>query len=331
MNLLFESKIRVENPFFSVCIETHNRGKTIYRALESLLKQEFDNFECIVADDVSSDDTILEIKRFVSSPSYTSAPYPLRIYQNEKYLGGVLNWNSPLIYAKGKYIAGLEGDDYYMPGYLKKAYSIFSTNPNIGVYSTGSQRGLRPLKGLIQAKDYFRYIYQLKNVSPPSEFIFIRLNKKGEPFKFDVINNVYAPEIQLLLTISDDGRDAFHSSDADIYREPSTSFTNMSWKFFSDKFNIIEKYKNHPNISNKEFHDSFRRQYMLSLRRYLVSDYQKKGNPESIKEGIINILNNSKNSNISFYFLLFKVIVVLKKIRIFYLYFKTKDLIAQKP
>ncbi|MES2590597.1 MAG: glycosyltransferase family 2 protein [Bacteroidota bacterium] len=327
MKLLFESVIKTEHPFFSVCIETHNRGKTIYRALESLLNQGVQNFECIVADDSSSDDTVAEIERFISSDKYINAPYHFRMYQNEHSLGGVLNWNSPLENAKGKYIAGLEGDDYYMPFYLKKAYAVLSSNPNIGIYSTGSQRALRPKKGLINSREYFKYIYQMENVSPPSEFIFKRLNKNREPFKFDVVNNIYAPEIQLLLTISEDGWDTFHSSDADIYREPSTSLTNMTWKFFGDKFNIIDKFKNHPNIDNKEFKQSFRRQMVLSTRRFLVGDYQKKGNPESIKTGIFTVLKNKNYPYTLLYLFIFKAILFLKNIQFFRLYFGLKKLI----
>lgn len=327
MSLIFESDLKTKHPIFSVCIETHNRGKTIYRALESLLNQDFLNFECIVVDDCSTDNTLEEIKKFIASTPYRNSPYHLRIYQNEKHLGGVLNWNSPLENANGKYIAGLEGDDYYLRGYLKKAYNTLSEIPDIGLYSTGSLRALRPKTGLIEAKDYFQYIFQMINISPPSEFIVIRLNKNGNAFKFDVTNNIYAPEIQLLLNISEDGWNAYHSSDADIYREPSTSSTNMSWKYFSDKFNLIEKYKNHPFIDNKQFTQSFRRQMILSTRRFLVSDYQKKGNPESIKNGIIKVLKNKHYPNVIMYSFVFKTILFFKNTHIFRLYFRLKKLI----
>lgn len=324
MNVIFESDLKIENPFFSVCIETDNRGNTIFRALESLLKQGTGDFECIVADDLSTDQTISEIKRFIASPSYTNSPFALKVFQNSTHLGGVLNWNSPLKFAKGKYIAVLEGDDFFQPDHLKKAHEVLSKTPTIGIYATGSQRALRPIKGFMGSLNYFQYTYQIINVSPPSETIFIRSSKNGIPYHYDVINNTYAPELQLYLTISGDGWDAFHTSTADVYREPSTSFTNMTWRYFDDKFKIIEKYSTNKNIDMQQIKETFRRQYILAVRRYLVSDFQKKGNPESIKAGIQKILKNKSFPMISFYSIVFTVVLLLKKIKVFDIYFRIK-------
>lgn len=328
MNLLVESDIKIEGPFFSVCIETNDRGKTIFRALESLLNQEISNFECIVVDDLSSDDTVAEINRFLSSTEFKKSPYALKVYQNTTHLGGVLNWNSPLIVAKGLYIAGLEGDDYYQAGYLKKAYDKLVSNPHIGIYATGSQRATRPITGLIDSKTYFKYLFQIINIPPPSELIFVRLSKNKTPFKFDTVNNTYAPELQLLMTVSEDGWDAFHSADRDVFREPSTSLTNMTWKYFRDKFEIIDKYRFHPLIEKKEFKESFKRQIILSVRRYLVSDFQKKGDAEGLKNGITKMLKSRNYPGIHAYIFLFNTIVFFNKIKLFALYFTIKKQIS---
>jgi len=324
MNVIFQSDIKIEQPFFSVCIETYNRGKTIYRALESLLNQGVVDFNCIVADDCSTDETIEEIKRFITSAPYKNAPFQLNVYQNPQHLGGVLNWNNALEFAEGKYISVLEGDDFFQPKHLKNAYEILNKIPNIGIYATGSQRASRPITGIINSKKYFQYIYQMINVSPPSETIFIRLDKKGIPYKYDVVNNTYAPEIQLYLTISNDGWDAFHTSTQDVYREASTSFTNMTWKYFDDKFKIIEKYSTHKNINSVQLKKNFRRQYLLAVRRYLVANFQKKGNSESIKKGIQKVLKNKSFPAIYFYSIIFSLILFLEKIKCFEIYFKIK-------
>lgn len=292
--------------------------------MASLSKQELRDFECVVVDDCSTDETLAEIDRFLSSGEYSAASFPIRVYKNPASLGGVRNWNSPLMHASGKYIAGLEGDDYYHPDHLKRAYSALATSPNTGVYATGSQRGSRPRKGLILSEDFFRYLYQVINVSPPSETIFIRLNRNGERFMYDVENNTYAPEIQLMLSIADDGWDAFHSFGSEVYREPSSSQTNMTWKFFRDKFELMKKFRNHRLINDQQFRESFRRQFILSVRRYLVSDHQKKGDPLSIKEGLEGILKDQGLSGIAFYSFLFRIILILKAMGIFRIYFSLK-------
>lgn len=324
MNVIYESDLKIEKPFFSVCLETNNRGNTIFRALESLLKQGTGDFECVVVDDCSTDQTLSEIKRFIASPSYLNFPFSLSVFQNSNHLGGVLNWNGPLKFVKGKYIVVLEGDDCFQPDHLKKAHEVLSKTPSIGIYATGSQRALRPIKGFIASIKYFQYTYQIINVSPPSETIFIRSTKNGIPYQYDVINNTYAPELQLYLTISGDGWDAFHTSSADVYREPSTSFTNLTWRYFDDKFKIIEKFSQHKNIDRVQVKKTFRRQYILAVRRYLVSDFQKKGDPESIKNGIKKILKNKSFPMISFYSVVFSTILLLKKIKVFDLYFRIK-------
>ncbi|MBK7182924.1 MAG: glycosyltransferase family 2 protein [Bacteroidetes bacterium] len=312
-------------PFFSVCIETSNRGRTIYRALASLLNQDVDNFECIIADDCSSDETVAEIERFINSVEYIAKPFPLNLFQNEQKLGGVLNWNSALKYAKGKYIAGLEGDDYYQKGYLKSALNKLNEDDTIGVYATGSQRSLRPIKGLIPSKEYFQYIYQIINIPPPSETIFIRLDKNGVPFKYNVTEYIYAPEMELLLSIAADGWNTFHSSSADVYREPSSSNTNMTWKFFQDKFFLFEKYKKHALIGKKNYEKAFRRQLLIAIRRYLVCSYQEKGKPESIRNGIETVLKSEHTFQFNFYAILFKFLLFLEKYKLFNIYFGLKS------
>ncbi len=329
MNIIYQSDYKIKSPFFSVCIETHNRGKTIFRALESLLNQGITDFECIVVDDCSTDETIAEIKKFIASNIFLKAPFALNVFQNQTHLGGVKNWNTPLNHANGKYIAVLEGDDFFQLNHLQKTYNVLSETPNVGIYATGSQRASRPIKGFIESKKYFQYTYQIINVSPPSETIFIRLNKNGIPYQYNVIDNIYAPELQLYLAISGDGWDAYHAATADIYREPSSSFTNLTWKYFEDKFNIIEKYSKNNYVDLAQIKSSFKRQYILAVRRYLVSDFQKKGKPESIKNGIQQVLKNKAFPNISFYSNLFKFILFLKQIKVFQLYFKIKTRLSK--
>ena len=310
MDVIFESGLQLAAPFFSVCIETNNRGKTIFRSLESLSNQLFKNFECIVVDDRSSDETMNEINRFINSSLYSNSPFSLKVYQNKKQLGAVFNWNKPLEHAKAKYIAVLEGDDYFHNEHLQKANAVLEKIPTLGIYATGNQLAPRPLTGIIPAKEYFKYNYRIINVSPPSETIFIRLNKNNVPYTFDVINNIYAPEHDLWMRIANDGWDAYHTDSADVYREPSTSFSNRSWKFYEDKFKIIEKYRTNAAIDKNDFNTAFKKQFIAATRRYLVGTYNKQGDPESIKQGLFSILKNKNIPSPNLYSGIFKSILV---------------------
>ncbi|MBN9300129.1 MAG: glycosyltransferase, partial [Filimonas sp.] len=61
--------------FFTVCIPSTNRGKTIYNTLASLSKQVFKNFDVRIVDCKSGDNTVEEINRFFESSLFLNDPF----------------------------------------------------------------------------------------------------------------------------------------------------------------------------------------------------------------------------------------------------------------
>lgn len=102
-------------PFFSVIIPTYNRAKYIKKAIESVLNQTFSDFELIIADDASTDNT----KEIVSSIKDSRIIY----FKNEKNLERCITRNKGIQMAKGKYIAFLDSDDYHLPNHLEILYN----------------------------------------------------------------------------------------------------------------------------------------------------------------------------------------------------------------
>jgi glycosyltransferase involved in cell wall biosynthesis len=80
-------------------------------------------FELIVVDDVSHDNTF-EIAR-----SFQTQDFRISGYKNEKNLGDYANRNKAAPYARDKYIAYLDSDDYYLPDGLKYIVSMMQKNP----------------------------------------------------------------------------------------------------------------------------------------------------------------------------------------------------------
>ncbi len=93
----------------SVCLITYNHEKYIRQAMESVLMQKTDfSWEIIIADDCSTDDTrqiILEYKN--------KYPNLIKLLFQEKNVGGGKNFLDLINAADGKYIAYIEGDDYW--------------------------------------------------------------------------------------------------------------------------------------------------------------------------------------------------------------------------
>lgn len=120
----------------STCIITYNQQNYVAQAIESALMQDcnFSN-EIIVCDDNSTDNTTHIIKTY-------AAKYPerIKVYFSEKNLGMLRNWQKALMLCSGKYIALLEGDDYWTDKTkLQKQYNILEQNTDCAVCFTNAE------------------------------------------------------------------------------------------------------------------------------------------------------------------------------------------------
>jgi glycosyltransferase involved in cell wall biosynthesis len=115
---------------FSVIIPVFNKGPYVSKAIESVLEQTFRDFELIVVDDGSTDDS-LSIVRFVLDSCVI--PYQL-IHQ--KNAGVSTTRNNGVAVSHGEYICFLDADDWWAPSFLEKMDELISDFPDAGVYGT---------------------------------------------------------------------------------------------------------------------------------------------------------------------------------------------------
>ncbi len=99
------------NPEISVIIPAYNCEQYINKAIESVLKQTFNNFEIIVIDDGSQDNT------YQIANSYKDER--ISIIRNQQNLGVSTARNFGIEEAKGNWIALLDADDWYSPQRLE--------------------------------------------------------------------------------------------------------------------------------------------------------------------------------------------------------------------
>ncbi len=116
-----------KNPIVSVIIPTYNRAHLIGRAIQSVLNQTYQDFELIVVDDGSTDNTEEIVKDFQNKDERIKY-----IYQNNQGASGARN--TGIKNAKGKYIAFLDSDDEWLPEKLEKQIQLFknSKKKNLG-------------------------------------------------------------------------------------------------------------------------------------------------------------------------------------------------------
>jgi teichuronic acid biosynthesis glycosyltransferase TuaG len=108
----------MNSPFFSVIIPTHNRAKFLIEAIESVKNQSFKNYELIIIDDASIDQTqIILVKQ-----------HGINFIRNNKNHGVSYSRNQGIRLAKGKYLAFLDSDDLWEKDKLKKQYEYLEKN-----------------------------------------------------------------------------------------------------------------------------------------------------------------------------------------------------------
>jgi GT2 family glycosyltransferase len=116
------NKIRVfkkfKNPKISIISPVYNRKNDIIRFLKSIEYQSFENFEIILVDDCSQDDTLEIIK------NYTYKDKRIIIIKNKKRKGTFLARNIGVVYSKGKYIIIPDPDDICTNNILSKCYKF---------------------------------------------------------------------------------------------------------------------------------------------------------------------------------------------------------------
>jgi len=102
-------------PFFSVVIPTYNRSFYLIECLESVLAQTFEDFEVIIVDDGSNDDTGDLVKPYLSEKVHY-------IFQENKGVGCARNQGIKT--SRGKYVAFLDSDNIWLTNHLQKYYEI---------------------------------------------------------------------------------------------------------------------------------------------------------------------------------------------------------------
>lgn len=163
-------------PLVSIGMPAYNGERHIRKALDSLLVQDYENFELIISDNVSTDAT-REICR-----QYADTNQRIRLFLNQYNISVNENFKSVLEKANGKYFMWAADDDYWFPEFVSTMVKELEMHPETGVamctvdrvYDNGNffdtirfindddpnhRTYYQMLKGMTSPKKYNMYIY----------------------------------------------------------------------------------------------------------------------------------------------------------------------------
>ena len=119
-------------PKVTVLMPTYNVAPYVKEAIGSVLAQTYHDFELLVIDDCSTDNTV-QVVQSIDDPR-------IHLVQNEHNLGLAENLNRGLTLIDTEYVARMDGDDIAEPYWLEHEVVILNTHPDIGICSGGFER-----------------------------------------------------------------------------------------------------------------------------------------------------------------------------------------------
>lgn len=185
-------------PKVSVIVPTYNRASYLKEAIQSILDQEFQDFDIVITDNASSDETESVVAAFASSK--------ICYYKNETNIGVVNNHNKALSLATGTYICVFSDDDIMLQdnltkkiAVLEKYESVVLVHSNVFVINekgdvVGSHWAERyydkwkmshDKDGFFTGTDYFKVLYCDWNIISMPSVIF-RRNVLDEVLEFNI-------------------------------------------------------------------------------------------------------------------------------------------------
>ena len=183
-------------PKLSVCIPCYNGAKFLRSAVESVIAQGYQDYELVIIDNCSDDDSEELINNLTKK--YHSV---IRSYRNERNIGMAGNLNKCLEFARGKYVKILCVDDYLLPGCLEQMVSNLDMNKSVVLASSARQLVDENDKKLVVKR------YASASVIVPGNQVIARClygrNYIGEPsgvmFRKDAVTGIFREDMPQLL------------------------------------------------------------------------------------------------------------------------------------
>ena len=301
----------MKNPKVSVIIPTYNRENLIKRSINSLLSQTNQDFEIIIADDASTDNTAEVIKSFQSDK--------IRYFRLEENSGQCVSRNRAIQMARGEYIGFLDSDDEWLPEKIEKQLSVFETSddPKLGAVYCGfiEKDEIKNQTNIINRDNLRGDIYKslLQGFCPSTPTMFLVKKKALEKVKGFDENLPTFVDYDLWLRIAKEGFTfdfvneplivKYEHAGAQIAKDPAKRIEGL--QLFLDKWGqeILS------NAGEKAY-KGFRRNKMEVLVKSVLENPGNNYRKEMIKS--LSLLYEARSRKLKFYIKAIKIYVLGK-------------------
>lgn len=261
-------------PFFSVIIPTFNRETRIEKTIDSVIDQKFKDFELIVVDDGSTDNTKEILEKYTNKIKY--------VYQKNQGVSAARNRG--ISQALGEYIAFLDDDDIWDKNKLLKHFKFIENNPDIQIHQS-DETWIRNNKHLNKKKihkkisgDIFIKSLNLCLVSPSAVVIHKNIFEKYGIFDTDLLA---CEDYDLWLRIS--LFEQIGLIDEELLIKYGGHEDQLSSKYWGmDRFRIYSLLKvlKNNNFENSEQKEIALKEILLSKIDVLIIGSEKRGKKE---------------------------------------------------
>jgi glycosyltransferase involved in cell wall biosynthesis len=109
-------------PQLTIAVTTYNYGRFLPTCLDSILGQDFTDFEVVVLDNGSTDDTRQVMQAYLHDPRVTYVRHAVN-------MSAMYNWNAAIRCGSGRYFTLVAADDFLLPGHLRHMIGLLTANP----------------------------------------------------------------------------------------------------------------------------------------------------------------------------------------------------------
>jgi glycosyltransferase involved in cell wall biosynthesis len=236
----------------SICIPTFNQAHFLSQAMASVLAQTYADFELIVADNCSTDNTRQVVEGFMARDKR------VRYYRNEENIGAQRNLNRCLHHASGEYVKLLCTDDLIEPTCLEKSVEVLDANPFISLVATArlvvtenmqviSTRAYSSSSVLTDSAPVVDRCLAYGNLIGEPAAVFFRRRQAVRGF-----NEAYTQliDLEMWFYLLEQGTFAFLSEPlCKIRTHPGqlTQVHRLSFQLVDDEFRLFEEYGSKPD------------------------------------------------------------------------------------